>query len=207
MPPAFTGIPVPSGGLQQPSNQAAIATCHALRWRQRYCQRGTRGGVGLFNPLADTRDCWYYQTYRVDTRRVESSAYSKATDLWVYLQQPKWIASRLIKSMRFNITWVVYLPPAVITAGAGIQSTGLNHEHISMQHNTWDKSCALQRCLASSESSSSVSLILKPRMGKRTLPDGWLHNNATPLIKNLKQCNVSGWVRLGYCEPNCAQGE
>ena len=35
----------------------------------------------------------------------------------------------------------------------------------------------------------------------------WLHNNATPLIKNLKQCNVSGWVRLGYCEPNGAQGE
>lgn len=29
---------------------------------------------------------------------------------------------------------------------------------------------------------------------------GWLHNNVTPLIKNLKQCNVSGWVRLGYCE-------
>nr|DAM66769.1 MAG TPA: hypothetical protein [Caudoviricetes sp.] len=50
----------------------------------------------------------------------------------------------------------------------------------------------MQRCLTSSESSSSVSLILKPRMGKRTLPDGWLHNNATPLIKNLKQCNVSG---------------
>ena len=24
--------------LQQPSNQAVIATCHALRWRQRYCQ-------------------------------------------------------------------------------------------------------------------------------------------------------------------------
>ena len=24
---------------------------------------------------------------------------------------------------------------------------------------------------------------------------GWLHNNAMPLIKNLKQCNVSGWVR------------
>ena len=36
---------------------------------------------------------------------------------------------------------------------------------------------------------------------------GWLHNNATHLIKNLKQCNVSGWVRLGYCEPNGAQGE
>lgn len=35
---------------------------------------------------------------------------------------------------------------------------------------------------------------------------GWLHNNATPLIKNLKQCNVSGWVRLGYCEPKlCAR--
>nr|DAF67323.1 MAG TPA: hypothetical protein [Caudoviricetes sp.]DAH46983.1 MAG TPA: hypothetical protein [Caudoviricetes sp.] len=29
----------------------------------------------------------------------------------------------------------------------------------------------MQRCLASSESSSSVSLILKPRMWKRTLPD------------------------------------
>nr|DAJ44021.1 MAG TPA: hypothetical protein [Caudoviricetes sp.] len=27
------------------------------------------------------------------------------------------------------------------------------------------------RCLASSETSSSVSLILKPRMGKRTLPE------------------------------------
>nr|DAF72507.1 MAG TPA: hypothetical protein [Caudoviricetes sp.] len=26
--------------------------------------------------------------------------------------------------------------PADISAGAGIQSTGLNHEHISMQHNT-----------------------------------------------------------------------
>ena len=31
-------LPAPSGGLQQPSNQAVKATCHALRWRQRYCQ-------------------------------------------------------------------------------------------------------------------------------------------------------------------------
>ena len=36
---------------------------------------------------------------------------------------------------------------------------------------------------------------------------GWLHNNITPLIKNLKQCNVSGWVRLGYCEPNMVRKE
>ena len=61
-----------------------------------------------------------------------------------------------------------------------------NREHIYMQHNTWDKSCALQRCLASSETSSSVSLIMKPRMWKHSLPGCWLHDNATPLIEKLK---------------------
>ena len=45
MPPASRNTIRYSGGLQQPSNQAVIATCHALRWRQRYCQRGTRGGI------------------------------------------------------------------------------------------------------------------------------------------------------------------
>lgn len=48
MPPASTGRTSSAiRRLQQPSNQAVIATCHALRWRQRYCQ--TRY----------TRRCWF----------------------------------------------------------------------------------------------------------------------------------------------------
>ena len=172
-PPASRNTIRYSGGLQQPSNQAAIATCHALRWRQRYCQ---------------TRY----------TRR-----------------------NSLCRDLCINAIWLVIPAISRIARSLNRQDRGrqqsyecaynnqseLHHEHISMQHNTWDKSCALQRCLASSETSSSVSLIMKPRMWKHSLPGCWLHDNATPLIENLKQCNVSGWARLGYCEPNGAQGE
>ena len=51
----------------------------------------------------------HYRPFRRDYKMDQSSAYSKTTDLWVYLQTTMWIASRLIKSMRFNTTWVVYL--------------------------------------------------------------------------------------------------
>lgn len=56
MPPAFTGIPVPSGGFQQPSNQAVIATCHALRLRQRYCQTRYTRRYRFIQPALYQRD-------------------------------------------------------------------------------------------------------------------------------------------------------
>ena len=51
----------------------------------------------------------HYRPFRRDYQMDQSSAYSNATGLWVYLQTTMWIASRLIKSIRFNTTWVVYL--------------------------------------------------------------------------------------------------
>ena len=72
-------------------------------------KRGTRGGIGLFNPPSINAICLVIPEISRIGKRVKSSAYSKTTGLWVYLQTTMWIASRLIKSMRFNTTWVVYL--------------------------------------------------------------------------------------------------
>ena len=104
-PEHYPGTPA----IRNSSNQAAIATCHALRWRQRYCQTRYTRRNWFIQPALYQRVSILRSTMLTRIgKRVKSSAYSKATDLWVYLQTTMWIASRLIKSMRFNTTWVVY---------------------------------------------------------------------------------------------------
>ena len=98
-------LPAPSGGLQQPSNQAVIATCHALRWRQRYCQtRYTRRQYDLI-PRDKSRSLTlgYTQVSDLLSHGVISKSYSYGNEpLSVPTNNKKWIASRLIKSMRFT---------------------------------------------------------------------------------------------------------
>ena len=99
------GIPSFIRRAQQPSNQAAIATCHALRWRQRYCQtRHTRRRYDLI-PRDKSRSLTlgYTQVSDLLSHGVISKSYSYGNEpLSVPTNNQKWIASRLIKSMRFT---------------------------------------------------------------------------------------------------------
>ena len=52
-------------------------------------KRGTQGGIGLFNPPSINAICLVIPAISRIGKRVKSSAYSKATALWVYLQTTK----------------------------------------------------------------------------------------------------------------------
>ena len=110
-------------------------------------KRGTRGGIGLFNPPSINAICLVIPEISRIGKRVKSSAYSKATALWVYLQQPCELHHDLsrvwyLSSRKWNDAVDVYRYLRHLSL------TGPNRKYISMQHNTWDKSFVLQRCLA-----------------------------------------------------------
>ena len=151
MPPAspehYPGIPA----IHNSSNQAAIATCHALRWRQRYCQTRYTRRHWFIPPSFQHRGCTaIIGRSAAITRWINHQPTARQQAYECTYKQPCELHHDLSRvwgliPREWNTAVDTYLYRRTYP------NTGSNHEHISMQHNTWDKSCALQRCLASSE--------------------------------------------------------
>ena len=74
-------LPAPSGGLQQPQIKMLQLRATLSDEDNVIAKRGTRGGIGLFNPPSINAICLVIPEISRIGKRVKSSAYSKATSL------------------------------------------------------------------------------------------------------------------------------
>lgn len=142
-PPANAVNPQRHPAGKHPSDQDVTATCHALRWRQRYCRTRYTRRYSLCRDLCinarwlvipaisriarslNRQDRGRQQTYEC-TYNNQSELHHDLSRVWGLIPR-EW--NTVVDVYRYRRPY---------------PNTGSNREHISMQHNTWDKSRLLR---------------------------------------------------------------